>query len=136
PLAVRPASAGPAVRRSGFGCRLVLGEDSRRDPAAFLDVVAVFLGPFPDLAGVDGLRGAAAAGTAPGRAAGPAGVGDVVRQGRGQLCIVLGVEVDLVLGPVQAETNGAFRLPAVDVVYKQRLNLLRHTAYSKRMVGC
>jgi hypothetical protein len=42
---------------------------------------------------------------------------------------VLGVEVDLVLGPVQAEADGAFSCAAVDVVDKQRLNLLCHAAY-------
>jgi hypothetical protein len=42
---------------------------------------------------------------------------------------VLGVEVDLVLGPVQAEADGAFSGAAVDVVDKQRLNLLCHAAY-------
>src|SRR5580698_4857788 len=110
--------------------RLVVLDDFGRNAAAFLDVVTVSPGPCADLGGVDGTgAGTAATGGAPGGAAGLAAVGHVVCQHLAQLFGVPGAEVDLVLGPVDAEANGAFRCAAVDVVDKQRLNLLCHAAY-------
>src|SRR6202042_3138439 len=90
--------------------RLVLLDDAGRDTAAVLDLDALPLGPLADLCGVDGGAAAPGARRAPGRAASPPGVRQVVPQCLAQLVAVRRAEVDLVFRAVQAEADGAVRL--------------------------
>jgi hypothetical protein len=100
--------------------------DAGRDTAAVLDLDALSLGPLADLGSVDGGAAAPDAGSAPGRAAGPPGVREVPLSRLAQLVAVRRAEVDLVFRAVQAEADGAGRLPAVEVINEQRLNSLSH----------
>src|SRR3984957_11976908 len=119
-------SAGAPLRPLRPCGRLVLLDDVGRDTAAVLDRDALPLGPLADPGGVDGAAVAPAAGRAPGRAAGPPGVREVLPQCLAQLVAVRGAEVDLVFRAVQAEADGAGRLAAVEVINEQRLNSLSH----------
>jgi hypothetical protein len=69
------------------------------DAAAVLDLDALLFGPLADLGGVDGAA-APGAGCAPGGAAGPPGVRQVLLQFPAELVIVRGAEVDLVFRAV------------------------------------
>jgi len=108
------------------GCRLVFRDEVGRHPTAVLDVVAVPLGPFADLGGVDGGSAAEAAWRAAGGAAYLAAVLDVLPERLAQLIGVLAAEVNLVVRAVQAEPDRAVRRAAVDVVNEERLNPLGH----------
>src|SRR6202034_4274235 len=126
------ASPSPAAMSRGAAgglcsCgRLVLLDDVGRDAPAVLDVDALLFGPLADLGGVDGGAAAPGAGRAPGGAAGPPGVREVLLQRRTELVVVRGAEVDLVFCAVEAEADSAGRLTAVEVVNEQGLNFLGH----------
>src|SRR5437868_3061884 len=110
------------------GCRLELHDQFSGYPAAILHFNALGLGPLAYLGGVQSARRspARAAGRPPGSAAGPPGSTCVAGQGIPQLLGMLGVQVDLVLRAVQAETDGSFGGTAVKVIDEQGLYLLSH----------
>src|SRR5689334_3548287 len=86
------------------------------------------LGPLADLGGVQpgGRRPAGGASGTPGPAAGPPRGAHVGRQCLAQRLGVRGVQVDLVLGAIKAETDRPFRLGPVEVVNEHSLYLLSH----------
>jgi len=59
-----------------------------------------------------------------------AGMLDVLPQRGAQFVAVLAAQVDFIGSAVEGETDGALGLAAIDVVNEQRLDSLRHTAYS------
>ena len=85
---------------------------------------ALLLGPLADLGVIDGVT--PTADCVPGRAAGPAGVREVLRQCAAELVAVRGAEVDFVFRAVEAEADGSGCLAAVEVIDKQRLNFPGH----------
>src|SRR5262245_59983193 len=99
-------------------------------PAAVLYVNALGLSPLTDLGGVQpgGRRPPRGAIRPPGAASGPPRGAHVGRQRLTQRLGVRGVQVDLVLGAVQAETDRPFRLGPVEVVDEHSLYLLSHGA--------
>jgi hypothetical protein len=105
-------------------------------PSAVFDVDALGLGPLVDFGGVQGarLRFAPAAGWPPGAGADAAGGGHIACQSVPQLLGVLGVQVDLVLGAVEAEPDSAFGLAAVEVVDEEGLDLLGYDCCSVPVV--
>src|SRR5258708_8184015 len=106
---------------------LVLANEVGRDSSAVLDAVAVLPCPGTDSHGVYRARLAArAGGSAAGRPAQLAGVGDIGSQGGAEFFVVLSAEVDFVFRAVQGEADGAVGLAAVDVVDEQGLDLLGH----------
>jgi hypothetical protein len=88
PQGARQRFRGAPLRPLHPCSRLVLLDDIGRDTAAVLDLDALPLGPLADLGGVDGAAAAPAAGRAPGRAAGPPGVREVLPQSLPQLVAV------------------------------------------------
>ena len=101
--------------------------DGLVDPAAVGDLVAILLGPGPDLRGVWVTTGGAGPSAAGATAAGglPAGL----REGMQCLTQFLGVgggEVDLVVLAVEAELDGVFGGAAVEVVLEVHFDFLSH----------
>src|SRR5262249_21346584 len=96
-------------------------------PAAVLHLDALRLGPLADLGGVQPVRCwlASAARLAPG-SADPAASGCIARQRVAQRLGVLGVQVDLVVGTVEAEADRSLSGAAVQVINEQGLHFLRH----------
>jgi hypothetical protein len=107
------------------GCRLELHDEFSGYPAAVLHFNALGLGPLAYLGGVQpACRSLArAARRPPGSAADPPGSAHVAGQSIPQILGMPGVQVDLVLRAVQAETDGSFGGTAVKVVYEQGLYL-------------
>jgi len=97
-------------------------------PAAVLYLDALRFGPLADL----GAAGPAcpclapAPGSVPRTGCSPPARGHVPGQGIAQLLGVLGVQVDFILGAVQAEADRALSLAAVKVIDVQGLYLLGH----------
>ena len=111
--------------------RLVLSNNVGGHTATVLDVDALFPCPGADGHGVGRAGPAGAAGSAPaGGAADLAGVSDVPAEGGAEFLAMPGVKVDLVFSAVQGEADRALGLAAVDVIDKQRRDLLCHAAYS------
>src|SRR5689334_18556084 len=110
------------------GCRLELHDELSGYPTAILHFNALGLGPLAYLGGVQSARRSPARGARrpPGSAAGPPSSTHVARQGIPQLLGMLGVQVDLVLRAVQAETDGSLGGTAVKIIDEQGLNLLSH----------
>jgi hypothetical protein len=106
--------------------RLKLHDQSSRHPAAILHFNALGLGPLAYLGCVQPVcrSTARAARRPPGSAADPPGSTHVAGQGIPQLPGMPGVQVDLVLRAVQAETDGSFGGTAVEVIDEQGLYLL------------
>ena len=110
-LTLRPEGAG--VHRAEKGCRLGLGRcleldhELGGDPAAVLYLDALRLGPLADLGRVDPVRGRLAAGARrpPGIAADSAGRAYVAGECVAKCLGMAGVQVDLVVGAVEAEAN-------------------------------
>src|ERR1700759_5052772 len=97
--------------------------------AAVLYVNALGLGPLADFGGVQpGRRGSPRRPCWPpgGPAPGPPGRADVGRQCLTQRLGVTGIQVDLVLGAVQPETDCPFGLTSVEVIDEHSLYLLSH----------
>src|SRR5580692_11498844 len=110
------------------GGRLELNYQFCGYPATVLHIDALRLGPLTHLNGVQPVRRclAAAADWPPCTAAGPAGCADVACHCITERLGMFGVQVNLVLGPVQAEADRAFCGAAVKVVDEQGLHSLRH----------
>ena len=110
------------------GCLLELHDEFSGYPSAILHFNALGLGPPAYLGGVQSirLRFASAAGWPPGAGAESAASGCIACQGVSQLPGMLGVQVDLVLRAVQAETDGSVGGTAVKVIDEQGLYLLSH----------
>ena len=108
------------------GCRLKLHDQFSGYPTAILHFNALSLGPLAHLGGVQPARRspARAARGPPGRAAGPPGSAHVAGQGIPQLLGMPGVQVDLAVRAVQAETDGFLGGTAVKVIYEQGLYLM------------
>lgn len=103
--------------RSVLGHRcFVLPGEAGRDAAAFADLDAVFHGPGPDGSVVLAAAGIRRVGTA--GAAGPSGVLDEQHQLDPEPARVVGVQVDLVLLRVQAESDSLLRRAAVEIFYR------------------
>jgi len=102
-------------------------------PSAVLHVDALRLGPLADLGAVHPVRPRpeAAAGWPTGTASGPPRSLHVARQRVPQRPGVLGVQVDLILGAVQSESDGILSGAAVEVIDEQDLYLL---SYGRRVL--
>src|SRR5690349_3490855 len=110
------------------GCRLKLHDQFSGYPAAIRHFNALSLGPLAYLGWVQPACRSTARATRrpPGSAAGPPGSTHVAGQGIPQLLGILGVQVDLVLRAVQAETDRSFGGTAIKVIDEQGLYLLGH----------
>jgi len=104
----------------------VSSHDTGRHPAPLLDVDALLLGPRANRVGIDGARAPPAGAAGPARAAELAGMRNVLLQSGTQFLAVRRAKVDLVLGAVQAEADGALGLTAVNVIDVESLYLLGH----------
>src|SRR5216683_566130 len=118
-----------SVGRCASACCLELDHKLVRHPAAVSYLNTLALGPFTNLgrarsAGTALARGAAA--RPPGGPANPPPGADILRQGLAQLRRMGRAEVDLVLCAVQPKADRPFRIAPVDVIYEERLYLLRH----------
>jgi hypothetical protein len=125
------------MRRSGLwrvrvllpGGRFESDHQLGRYPAAVFDLDALGFGPLADLSGIQPAR----RGPPPGpcgpasSAAGPPPSAHITRKRLAQLLGVFFVQVDLVLGAVQPETDGSFGGAAVKVIDEQGLDLLGHS---------
>src|SRR5207249_4811180 len=112
------------------GSGLELDHQFGGHPSAVLHVDALRLGPLADLGAVHPVRPrpAAAAGRPAGTAPRPPRRLHIARQHVPQRAGMPGVQVDLILGAVQSEADGALSLAAVKVVDEHGLDLLGHTA--------
>ena len=106
-------------------CRFELHDQFGGYPAAILHFNALGLGPLAYLGGVQPARRspARAARQPPASAADPPGSTCVAGQGIPQLLGMPGVQVDLVLRAVQAETDGSLGGTGVKVIDQQGLYL-------------
>ncbi len=95
-------------------------------PAAVFDVDALGLGPLADFGGIQSvrLRFASDAGWPPSAGADSAACGHIACQGVSEFLGVLAVQVDLVVGAVEAEADGTVGLAAIEVVDEEGLDLL------------
>lgn len=109
-------------------CRsAVLLDDISWYPAALLDVDVLLPGPGSHRGRINGVGTAAdAVWRTASSAAHLAAVLNVLGERRAQFFAVVCAQVNLVFGAVKSEVDGAFGLAAVEVVDKQRLNLLGH----------
>src|SRR5689334_11998128 len=116
------------------GSGLELDHQFGGHPPAVLHVDALRLGPLADLSAVHPVcpRPAAAAGRPPGTAPRPPRRLHVARQRVPQRAGMLGVQIDLILGAVQSEADGALSLAAVKVIDEHSLDLLGHDAACPR----
>jgi Protein of unknown function (DUF4242) len=110
------------------GSRLELHHQLGRDAAAVFDLDALGFGPLADLGGVQPARRSPPPGPCrpAGSAVGPPRGAHILRKRLAQLLGVFFVQVDLVLGAVQPETDGSLGGAAVKVIDEQGLDLLGH----------
>ena len=127
---VRSQGPGDRVRPRPLvsGSGLELDHQPSRHPSAVFHVDPLRLSPLADLGAVHTARRcpAPAAGWPSRTAPSPPGRVDVARQRIPQRLGMLGVQVDLVFGAVQAEADSAFSLTAIEVIDEQGLYLLGH----------
>src|SRR5579859_3004695 len=99
-----------------------------RDAAAVFDLDALGFGPLADLGGVRPARRSPPPGPcwAAGSAIGPPPSAHILRKRLAERLGVFFVQVDLVLGAVQPETDGSLGGAAVKVIDEQGLDLLGH----------
>src|SRR5579859_2868092 len=111
------------------GGRLEFHHQLGRHAAAVFDLDALGFGPLADLGGVRPARRSPAPGPRwpAGSAVGPPPGAHISRECRAQFPGVLLVQVDLVLGAVQPETDGSLGGTAVKVIDEQGLDLLGHS---------
>ena len=97
-------------------------------PATVFYVDALGFSPLANFGGVQaGRRSPASVSGGPASsAAGPPRSAHIARKGVPQRLGVLGVQVDLILGTVQSETDGSFGFSAIKVIDEQGLDLLGH----------
>jgi len=123
---IRDVEAPYLPRGSGFE----LDHEFRGHPSAVLHFDALRLGPLADLGAVHPIRprAASATGRPPGTGPCPPCRLHIARECVPQRPSMPGVQVDLILGAVQSEADGALSLAAIKVIDKHGLDLLGHNA--------